>query len=622
MPPIPESTAARSRRALLLAGLALLFALRVLFAFTLQVDSDEPQHLHVVWAWTQGLLPYRDVFDNHTPLFQLLMSPLLALLGEHADIVPLMRLAMIPFYALALWAGWRIGCALWLRRTAALATLLTALFPFYFVLSAQFRTDDLWSPLWVLTVLVGVSGTPGWRRMAASGLLAGLALAVSLKTTVLLIAGAVALALVLLVWRASGRRVAYPALARGAIAFVLAAALPLAAFAAFFAAEGAWAQTWYCTVQHNIVPGLGDWSGHPLAHLLRLSVFPVLLLLSAGVLWHTLRRSADAGRWRRRSVVLAGAVLYGGALISYWPLVPAQDLLPVTPMLMLGLVALPKTRRNVVAITAVTVVTLTYLIHSAHFRQALAVRISGAILIVLLLWALVIGLRHLLLKLRITPDTLPSWVLLFLLFDAGVIVALRPPWRDRAALQERHLAAVLRLTRPGDDVMDAKGESIFRTRPIYWAFENITQQRMKLGLIPDDVAAGLMRTGTPLVDDYRMPPGAQAFIEANYLAIGIGRLRVAGLLLDVPQAGVPMRFRVRLPQTYALVDAIGAATATLDGTALDAPRSLTAGVHVLTLPHAGRYALVWAPALRRGLTPTALFATSAEALDAPQKLMK
>ena len=554
-----SAVTARPRRWLVWVAFAVLLLLRVLYAFTLQVDSDEPQHLHVVWAWTQGLLPYRDVFDNHTPLFQLLMAPLLAALGERADIVPLMRLAMIPFYALALWAGWRIGCALWSRRTAALATLLTALFPFYFVLSAQFRTDDLWSPLWVLTVLVGVTGTPGLRRIAASGLLAGLALAVSLKTTVLLIAGAIALVLVLLIWRLSGRRLAAAALTRGAIAFALAAALPLAAFAAFFAAEGAWAQTWYCTVQHNIVPGLGDWSGHRLAHALRLSVFPALLLLSAGGLWRSLRRTTDAELWLRRSVVLASAVLYVGALISYWPLVPAQDLLPVTPMLMLGLVAL---------------------VEREHPGRAAA---------------------------TVRRRALPFWVLLFLLFDLGVILALRPPWRDRAALQESHLAAVLRLTRPGDDVMDAKGESIFRMRPIYWAFENITQQRMKLGLIPDDVAAGLVRTGTPLVDDYRMPPGAQTFIEANYLAIGIGRLRVAGLLLDPPQAGVPLRFRLAVPQTYALVDAAGAATATLDGTPFAAPRALAAGTHELTVARPGRYALVWAPAMKRGLRAADLF---------------
>ena len=32
-----------------------------------RVNTDEPQHLHVAWSVAQGLLPYRDVFDNHSP---------------------------------------------------------------------------------------------------------------------------------------------------------------------------------------------------------------------------------------------------------------------------------------------------------------------------------------------------------------------------------------------------------------------------------------------------------------------------------------------------------------------------------------------------------------------------
>lgn len=67
--------------ALLVLGLAL----RVLMAWRFRVDSDEPQHLHVVWAWTHGLLPYRDVFDNHMPLFHLLSGILVA--GARFDAV-------------------------------------------------------------------------------------------------------------------------------------------------------------------------------------------------------------------------------------------------------------------------------------------------------------------------------------------------------------------------------------------------------------------------------------------------------------------------------------------------------------------------------------------------------
>ncbi len=34
-------------------------------------DSDESQHMHVIWAWARGFIQYRDVFDNHMPLFQI-----------------------------------------------------------------------------------------------------------------------------------------------------------------------------------------------------------------------------------------------------------------------------------------------------------------------------------------------------------------------------------------------------------------------------------------------------------------------------------------------------------------------------------------------------------------------
>ena len=61
-----------------------LFALHCLYALHLRFNSDESQHLHVVWGWTVGLLQYRDVFDNHAPLFHILLSPILRLVGVRA----------------------------------------------------------------------------------------------------------------------------------------------------------------------------------------------------------------------------------------------------------------------------------------------------------------------------------------------------------------------------------------------------------------------------------------------------------------------------------------------------------------------------------------------------------
>lgn len=125
-----------------LAIFAVFIALRVYCAFTLSMNSDEPQHLHVVWAWTQGQVPYCDVFDNHAPLFQLISAPLFALLGERADIVALMRLAMLPLYLGALASTWYIARVLWSPRVAWVAAILAASSPIFFIVSIQYRDID------------------------------------------------------------------------------------------------------------------------------------------------------------------------------------------------------------------------------------------------------------------------------------------------------------------------------------------------------------------------------------------------------------------------------------------------------------------------------------------------
>src|SRR6266852_3589978 len=65
---------------------AVLFGLLVVFNILSVLhqgfDTDEPQHLHVIWEWTRGLVQYRDVFDNHMPLFNLIFAPIAGLIGE------------------------------------------------------------------------------------------------------------------------------------------------------------------------------------------------------------------------------------------------------------------------------------------------------------------------------------------------------------------------------------------------------------------------------------------------------------------------------------------------------------------------------------------------------------
>ena len=59
-----------------------------------------------------GVGPRASFRIDHAPLFHILYAPLLAALGERVDIVPLMRLAVMPWYLLTLWLAWLLGLLL------------------------------------------------------------------------------------------------------------------------------------------------------------------------------------------------------------------------------------------------------------------------------------------------------------------------------------------------------------------------------------------------------------------------------------------------------------------------------------------------------------------------------
>src|SRR5712691_2930391 len=103
---------------------AFLVALSVVNVLHRDFNSDEPQHVHIIWGWTHGLVQYRDLFDNHMPLFHLLFAPLFALFGERTSTLFWMRLTMWPEYMLSAWVTYRIATILFSRRVGLWAVIL------------------------------------------------------------------------------------------------------------------------------------------------------------------------------------------------------------------------------------------------------------------------------------------------------------------------------------------------------------------------------------------------------------------------------------------------------------------------------------------------------------------
>jgi hypothetical protein len=503
----------------------------------------------VVWGWTRGLLPYRDVFDNHSPLFQALYAPLFYLFGVRADILLPMRAAELPLFALTIYAVWKIAGALYSARTALWTAVLTALLPWFYLSAIEFRPDQLWALLWLLLLMVLTTGRITPRRVWLAGLLCGAAFSVSMKTTLLLMALAPSLIGALLVRRAAGGlALRWSHLWRCAAVGLTGIPIIPGIVVLFFYLKGAASEMYYGIIQHNILPGS---TSHGLSNgTIKCCLLGLGVSIAGGFLISRLRQPIHT-RTRIAFVYFAG-IFYLTALFGFWPLQPAEDFLPFFPTMMLTVGP------------------------AALWLACFATRTP-----------------------RFTGPLLAG-------VETIAILIMASPFQDQTADKIGMVADTLKLTAPDEYVMDSKGETIYRRRPFRYVMESLTFHRMKMKLIEDDIPDQLIRTRAPLAaSTFRMPHKGREFIKGNYVPIAF-RLRALGQVLrgnGRPSRG-PYSFQVAVPQRYTLVTPDGPAVGTLDGSPFTGPRELAAGSHLFVPEgHSDRLVLIWATAVERGYSP-------------------
>jgi len=546
---------------LLLFVLAALFiAARIYCASVYRVDSDEPQHLHVVWGVSQGLVQYRDLFDNHSPLFQLLCAPLFRALGERADILVAMRMAMIPLYLSCLGCVYLICSALFSWRCAILAVLLTGFHWRFFCTSIEFRPDNLWALNWLLllTVLVRVR-PPTWRWLLA-GLLAGIGFSISMKTTVMMMDLAGAGALTWFICRNALQSASPAQPARNAGLFLAGLATVPGILLARFAAKGALVgdgpnNLLYCMIRHNLIAASERTRFFTLREIAALAAL-------AGVVWwcgRVYRSTTDRGLGARRVFLLIAGGFYPVILFVIWPLVTGEDYLALLPMV--GMTVAP-------ALLAV-------LEKLSQFAPRFG-------------WC---------------ATALPSCLI------AGEIamdVQETKPWHDRTALQEQFIANTLKLADPQDYVMDSKGEMIYRNRPYFYVLEEMTRWMFKAQKLQDDIPDQMVSHAVCIVarNAERYPLRTVIFLRENYVPVAF-RLLVAGRILSPEPGGNAVEFHIAVPARYALVWPTQPGEALLDGKPYTGPLNLAVGPHTLqvTKGSGGPMALLWAKAVERGFFP-------------------
>jgi hypothetical protein len=538
--------------AIAVATMVLLLGLKWFYVRNQPWDSDEPQHLHVVWAWASGFLPYRDVFDNHSPFFQAISAPIFALFGERADIVTCMRWFMLPIDCLILFLLYRLGARLFSPRVGLWGMLLAATYPDFYLQLGEYRPDLFWAALWLWMLNILVGGPLRPRRYFGFGLVCGFAFTVSMKTTFLLATILVAASVAMILGRflpfsrpevrASPREVLLEvsALLTGIL-------IPPALVILFFASQGALSQLIYCVITHNLMPGGDPWS--LLADRTRDIRF-WLFLFTLGGGWFLVRKGSDRSSGLRQLFFFSVVGFYCAILFTFWPLVSKQDYIPFFPIISLA-VAVP------------------LLLLAEWMQKFLPQFIIPAAVIACELASLVSG---------------------------------HQPFKKTNQRNVQLIADTLRLTHPGETVLDSKGQTIFRPRPYFYVFEQITRERVEQGKLPDDCPERLLAAGTPVVvDSHWLTPRTGNFVNGNYLSVG--SLMVLGKKLPPAQNGI-VEFEIVIPEKYAIVDRKGPVIGSLDGSPLDGPRHLNPGHHMLlqNAPTDSGVAL-WARAVEKGFSP-------------------
>ena len=201
---------------------------------------------------------------------------------------------------------------------------------------------------------------------------------------------------------------------------------------------------------------------------------------------------------------------------------------------------------------------------------------------------------------------LPAFVALLELI---LLIASRPFWIDRARLETGLLRGVLKLTDPGDFVLDCKGETIFRQRCFWPVTESIMLERLARHLVVDNAAARAVETRACVAAmKGRMPLRAKQFIWKNYISVG-NDLRVVGRFLrPSPTDGRRMEFEVVIPAPYKIIARDGPVTGTLDGTPYEGARFLAPGEHTFVQTSSRtQLAALWARAVDRNFLPEKYF---------------
>jgi hypothetical protein len=129
----------RSGKNLSLAPVIILnFALFAAWGALSEMNHDDVAFLHFSWLISQGLVPFRDFWEHHSPFLPLLLAPVMNFAPKSAAIYDLARIFSGGVFLINAFLGWRISRLVWEDKARLSVYLLlvssAGIFGHYFLL--------------------------------------------------------------------------------------------------------------------------------------------------------------------------------------------------------------------------------------------------------------------------------------------------------------------------------------------------------------------------------------------------------------------------------------------------------------------------------------------------------
>ena len=95
-----------------------------------EVNHDDTGYLHFSWLISQGMVPFRDFWEHHSPFLPVLMAPFLKYVPNNSDILVIDRVFSVILFIPSFFLGWAIARRLWGKaaRFSVYCVLITSVF--------------------------------------------------------------------------------------------------------------------------------------------------------------------------------------------------------------------------------------------------------------------------------------------------------------------------------------------------------------------------------------------------------------------------------------------------------------------------------------------------------------